>query len=81
MLPYRLYHFWRLALLPSLLINAETLLRVPQGKEERVKVGGAINGPDKSGKVRTDKVSPPCPRAGRDPADAAGSAADWQCAS
>ena len=24
---------------------------------------GAINGPDKSGKVRTDEVSPPCPRA------------------
>jgi hypothetical protein len=42
MLPYRLYHFWRLALLPSLLINAETLLRVPQGKEERVKVGGRL---------------------------------------
>jgi hypothetical protein len=36
---------------------------------------GAINGPDKSGKVRTDKVFPPCPRAGSDPTDAAGSAA------
>jgi hypothetical protein len=39
---------------------------------------GAINGPDKSGKVRTDEVSPPCPRAAQ--RMTAGSAADWHSA-
>jgi hypothetical protein len=58
MFPYRLYHCWRLALPFSRKINAEILLRDPQGKSGRVKVG-MINALDKSGEARTDDASPP----------------------
>src|SRR5437899_1759226 len=61
MFPYRVYHCWRLALPLSRKINAEILLRVPQGKSGRVKVG-MINALDKSGEARTDDASPPCSR-------------------
>src|SRR5438132_8868919 len=46
MFPYRLYHCWCLALPLSRKINAEILLRDPQGKSGRVKVG-MINALDK----------------------------------